>query len=290
LTDIRDVAAPDRSSSALGGGYGWLVARLAGVTVLILVCMFGPFLPGRYDPFAVALCGLAQIVGVSSALFVPLGLAWIFFGRRHGFAFAIAALAVASVVAAFASLAALFGIGLSLAAAWTALWLYAVSRTIGALKCSRQTSFSHAPLYLAIVPAVVALAQFMFLGRAVEMSRDLGMRKSAPMIDAIERYRSVYGRYPASLQALHSDYDPDVVGIDRYYYQPNGEGYDLYFEQLSNRLGTREIVMYNPRDEQLFPSHDSDILEWTPEQLRARRGYYAVHDATRPHWKYFWYD
>ena len=267
-----------------------IAARLAGTTALILACMFRPFMPGSYDPFAVALSGLAQIVGLSAVLFVPLGLAWILFGSRHGFAFAIAAVAAASIVAAFASFVALIGVGPSLAAAWTALWLYAVWRTVGALKRSRQTAFGHAPLYLVIIPAMVALAQFMFLGRAVGMSRDLGMRNSAPMLEAIERYRSAHGRYPASLQALHSDYDPEIVGVDRYHYQPNGEGYDLYFEQLSNRFGTREIVMYNPRDEQLFPSHDSDILEWTREQLRARRGYYAVHDAARPHWKYFWYD
>lgn len=278
-------------SAAIGRGYGRLGARLAGITVLILGCMFRPFMPGSYDPFAVVLYGFAQIIGVSAVLFVPLGLAWLLFGRRHGRAYALAALAAASLVAAFASLAALAGTGPSLAAAWTAIWLYALLRAIRALSGAAETlAFSCAPLYLVAIPAAVALAQLMFLGRAVEMSRDLGMRNSAPMIEAIERYRTVRGRYPPSLQSLHGDYDPEVVGIARYHYQPNGQGFDLYFEQLSNVFGTREIVIYNPLDEQLFPAHDSDILAWTPEQLRARRGYYAVHDAPRAHWKYFWYD
>jgi hypothetical protein len=48
--------------------------------------------------------------------------------------------------------------------------------------------------------------------------------------------------------------------------------------------------MYNKLDEHVMTSHDNDILVRTPAELEARRGYYAVHDASRPHWKYFWFD
>ena len=48
--------------------------------------------------------------------------------------------------------------------------------------------------------------------------------------------------------------------------------------------------MYNLRDEHVMTSHDSDLLQRTPEQLEFRRGYYAVHDARHPHLKYFWFD
>jgi hypothetical protein len=34
--------------------------------------------------------------------------------------------------------------------------------------------------------------------------------------------------------------------------------------------------------EHFMASHTVDILRWTPEQLRARRGYYAVNDAPIP--------
>src|SRR5262245_48970604 len=62
-----------------------------------------------------------------------------------------------------------------------------------------------------------------------------------------------------------------------------------FFEHLSFRLGTREFVVYNPRDEQVMTSHNMDLLQRTGE-LGLRRGYYAVHDTPHPHWKYFLFD
>ncbi len=46
----------------------------------------------------------------------------------------------------------------------------------------------------------------------------------------------------------------------------------------------------DPRDQQVLPSHTASILIWTPEVLATRQGWYAVHDAPAPHWKYFWFD
>ena len=55
-------------------------------------------------------------------------------------------------------------------------------------------------------------------------------------------------------------------------------------------MGTREIVMYNPLDQHALPSHDTDILRWTPEELAARPGHLELRDAPNPHWKVFWFD
>jgi hypothetical protein len=54
-------------------------------------------------------------------------------------------------------------------------------------------------------------------------------------------------------------------------------------------FGTREFVMYNPRDLQAMTSHKVDLLQLTPQELALEqsRGHYAVHDAPQPHWKYF---
>lgn len=89
------------------------------------------------------------------------------------------------------------------------------------------------------------------------------------------------------------DYSPSVVGIERYHYAPRGEAYNLAFEQprfLFDDFGVREFVMYNPRDEQIMPSHASWILIWSPEDLARQQGWFAVHDAAQPHWKQFWFD
>jgi hypothetical protein len=87
-------------------------------------------------------------------------------------------------------------------------------------------------------------------------------------------------------------YVPGVIGIEKYHYEPSGDVYNLYFEQFALQFGTREFVMYNPRDQQAMTSHKRDLLQLTPEELvlEQSRGHYAVHDAPQPHWKYFWFD
>ena len=80
--------------------------------------------------------------------------------------------------------------------------------------------------------------------------------------------------------------------IEAYHYEPSGDAYNLFFEQFSDRFGTREFVMYNPRNQQAMTSHKMDRLQLSPQELvlEQTRGHYAVHDASQPHWKYFWFD
>ena len=94
------------------------------------------------------------------------------------------------------------------------------------------------------------------------------------------------------LLAVWPDYSPGVVGIKEYRYEPHRDAYNLVFEQFTNRLGTREIVMYNPRDEHVMTSHAVDLLRLTPEQLALEqtRGHYTRHNMSHPGWKYFLFD
>jgi hypothetical protein len=56
------------------------------------------------------------------------------------------------------------------------------------------------------------------------------------------------------------------------------------------KIGTEEFVVYNKQDEHIMLSHTSWILIFTPEQMQTTQGWYEVHDAPSPHWKYFWFD
>jgi hypothetical protein len=126
----------------------------------------------------------------------------------------------------------------------------------------------------------------------VEFSRNRAIHNSAPLIAAIEQHRAKNGRYPTSLHSVAQDYHPGVMGVDKYRYEPHGEAYNLFFEQFSDKFGTQEFVVYNPLDEQVMTVHAADLLEMTPQQLALdrTRGYYAVNNASQPHWKYFWFD
>lgn len=282
------------------------LAGLSVATLLIVVCMFLPFMPGEYDLFAATLSAWSQLVGTVGLLLVPLGASWLGYelrlrrretatpparDLRHGLA--LASLAVATLVAlGFAAVA--WGIvGRSLGFAVIALWVYFAFRLAGKLKAMKHAearSFNPAPLYLVVVPIVAAVLTFTLVGRAVEFSRNRAIDNSAQLIGDIERYYDARGHYPPSLLALHQDYKPLVVGIEKYHYEPNGDAYNVFFEQLSDRIGNREIVMYNKRDEHVMTSHAMDLLTLTPAELAYQRGYNAVNDASRPHWKYFWFD
>ena len=281
----------------------WIVA----IAVLALTAMFYPFMPGTYDRMAVPLSGLAQVVGLAGLLLVPIGLAWLTYElmkrrrgpgsvahKEKGHWFAAPALTSAVVVGAALALAVMQTTP-SLAAALLLLCAYGVWRGAPAVRqlgSGGHPGFNPAPLYLAIIPGVLAIARLTFLETAVEISRRRTIVGSARFIDAIEAYRAAHGRYPSSLESVHHDYDPPTVGVERYRYEPHGQSYNVFFEQPTWPIGTQEFVMYNPRDEHVMIVHNQDLLESPREQVDGERSWHArrARDAGVPHWKYFWFD
>jgi hypothetical protein len=269
--------------------------------------MFYPFMPGPYDRMAVTLSGMARIFGVAGLLLVPVGMVWLIHElvkrrrRRDSVPhavkshwFAVCALAASLVVGVAVALASM-RTGPSLAISVLILVMYGVWRTAPAvkqLKSDGYTGFNPTPLYLIIVPAIVATAQFTLLEAAVEISRDRTIMGSTRFINAIEGYRAVHGRYPPSLESVHHDYDPPTVGVERYRYEPHGQSYNVFFEHLTWPIGTQEFVMYNPRDEHVMTVHNQDLLESRQDQVDRERQFHAraARDAGAPHWKYFWFD
>jgi hypothetical protein len=275
---------------------------IAASIAFIIFCTLLPFLPGRHDSLAVPLSLMAQVASTVGLVVVPLGALWIFAGRSQrlagkGHTFALLALVATSLVWAVVCLAAAIQSGFALGLVTLALWGYVARKAWPGLTrltgvTPRTSAVNALPFYLVVVPVAAELLQLALLGPAVAFSRDRAIRNSAPLIAAIEQYRTTHGRYPASLLSVNPDYWPGVIGIPRYHYEPNGDAYNLFFEQFTHQLGTREFVMYNPRDEHVMTSHAMDLLELTPEQLQLERtrGHYAVHNEWHPHWKYFWFD
>lgn len=153
----------------------------------------------------------------------------------------------------------------------------------------KNKSFSVLPLYLIFVPSIALIAQLTLAAPLTERSRNIAIENSAEMIGNIEAYYAEHGSYPVSLFAEWPDYSPGIVGMSQYYYEPNGETYNLSFEQprfLLDSIGTREFVMYNQREEHAMTSHAA----WRLTNQEELRGWYEVRDAGVPHWKYFLFD
>lgn len=273
--------------------------RITSATALVVLLTFLPFLPGRYDSLAVPLLVMSQVIGKLGLLLVPVGALWMAFEYRSQpglkrYAFAVTALIVSSVIWGFVSFVLIIE-SVALGLGVLGLGVYAVVRLLPRLKSLKGATpgtRSGIPVYLVTVPIAVVLIQIALADRAAEFSRSRAIRNSAPMIADIEAYRTANGRYPPSLMSMQPDYKPSVIGIKEYRYEPSGESYNLMFEQASFRIGTREIVMYNPSDKQAIASHALDVFQLTPEQLELdrSRGYNEAHDAQQPHWRYFWFD
>ena len=278
--------------------------RITIITILILALIFLPYMPGEYDASAVTLSGMAQLVGFSSLLLVPPGIAWLIHEkikqRKKGpqtsnktYHFAIAALIVSGFVALIPAFGAFINHNHGLAIVILLIYILIVSRIISKLKQIKigvLSSFNPTPYYLICIPVLVILIRSMFIGPAVEFSRNYVIEQSENYIRDIEAYYTRNGHYPGSLLSLHSDYDPAIRGIKRFHYEVNGNAYNIYFEQFSNELGIREIVMYNKLGEHEMTSHDMDLLQLSPEEQNRQRGYHLVNNLPQKNWKYFWFD
>ena len=283
--------------------------RIAAITMLIIVIMVYPFIPGQFDILAFPLSMIVQLLATVGLLLVPLGALWMVYELRkqarknqnlpvtsRGYHFALVSLIVASILVILISLFATFGLGISLGVLTLALWSYAVSRLIPELrliKKAERESINPTPFYFIFIPIILLFFQLTLAAPLTELSRNYAIARSAEFINDIESYHKAHGHYPGSLLATWKDYYPSIVGIEKYHYAPNGDAYNLFFEQprfLLDNFGTREFVVYNPLDEHMIISHTSWILLLPPEELEETQGWYAVHDAASLHWKYFWFD
>ncbi|MDX1939805.1 MAG: hypothetical protein SFU99_04590 [Saprospiraceae bacterium] len=265
----------------------------------LLACMMLPFMPGAYDGLALTLSYMAQAFGILGLLLVPIGVIWLIYevkkqAKIHHFA--TATVVVSSFIAVVLSIVASANVGYSFGVLTFALWLYILSILIPRLKLLKNAdrhSFNSLPLYLIMIPITILICQLILAAPATAFSRNQAIANSAELIHDIEQYHKVNGRYPSSLLAVWKDYYPNIMGIEKFHYAPQRAAYNLFFEQprfLFNNFGTREFVVYNKLDEQTMISHTSWIMLLSPEQLQTTQGWYAVHDATKPHWKYFWFD
>ena len=215
------------------------LVRMGGLIMLIVLCTFYAFLPGEYDGLAVPLSAMAQTFGMVGLLLVPVGVSWLAYELRkrarrkrnlptkaRGYYFALASVVVSSIVAIAVSLGAFMSISLSFGFLTLALWFYIVSRLTPRLKLLKKAeaeNFNPAPLYLVFVPSVVLIFQITLAAPATEFSRNYAIAQSAELINDIEQYHAVHGRYPSSLLALWKDYHPSVVGIEQLRYGPHGD-------------------------------------------------------------------
>lgn len=280
---VNPVAMPDRKVTTLSTVL--LVAVLSATMLL-------PYLPGRFDASAATLSFLVRVVSYASLILTPVGLAWTVIRQRarlwHRVTLAmggIIALAAAIAAAAVNQLA----IGVIVGVCGVA-FIWRARRRIQADLVRNAEGRNPIPVIVAFVPVFLVSFQAAVLPRAAEWSRDRAIEHSANLIAEIESSRQRRGHYPVSLQSLNRDVPTGVVGIERFLYEPNGKAYNLFFIRPHIELDATEVVMFNPRGEHRFTSHESDLLQYDGEHLDLRRGDRRRTPLRQAHWVSILFD
>lgn len=268
---------------------------------IIVTAIFLPYFHGDYDYFAVGISYIVQFASFASLLLVPIGLAWgiknfvnsknnnetnpypVYLGK---IVFVVLVLIIlAAALGSFVGNSKFFAIiilGISVYV------LIEARKKWNKLALSYSTGYSAMPYYFIFIPLIVVVIRLTYFEKVKDKSTDFVIKQSELLIKDIEAYKKANGHYPISLQSTIEDYHTSVSGIQRFYYEPSGSAYNLYFEQVSNMLGTQEIVMYNKLDEQEMTVHNEDLLRIAPENIL--RGYHKVANLPQQHWKIFYFD
>lgn len=261
-------------------------------TTVLLLAMLLPYLPGQFDASAATLSLVIQVVSYVSLLFVPVALAWMVNRRRSNLWYRLTLVPAGlivfiTVLAAVAVNQLAMGVMLGIIAI---MFLRDIHRRMRANMEAVDKTRNAIPLCLAFVPVVLVAFIASVLPRAAEWSRDRAIRHSATLIAEIDSFHQRRGHYPVSLQSLNRDVPTGVVGIERFHYEPNGEAYNLFFVRQHIELDAKEVVMFNPRDEHRFTSHELDILQYDGEQLALRRGDRRRTPLAKPNWVSILFD
>ena len=267
---------------------------IVGIGGLLAALMVYPFLGGSHDRLAVPIAAMVQVFGVVGLALVPGGVLWLIM-PTHAFALAVLSIIVGSFVALVVALFATLGVGNAFGVLTLATWIYVLSRLLPRLRTLRGVKGRRvhpAPLYLVLLPTLDLASQLALAPAVTRWSRDRAIMNAAEFIADIEQYHARHGRYPVSLQAQHEDYHSGVIGVEQYHYMSQGESYNLSFEQprfLLDNFGTREWVVYNPRDEHRAYSHAAARLI-SSDEAEPNQGWYASGATGHGHWMYFLFD
>lgn len=262
------------------------------LTALLGLGIAYPFLPGDYDRLAVPISTMIQVFGLVGILLVPVGILLLAMPRFR-FGFTIVTLVVSTFVVLIISLFAALSVGNSFGILTLLLWVFIVILLIPKVKTlkAHTQKGNWLPVYLIYLPVLTLIVQLVFAKHLTPLSRNRAIENAALFISDLENYHNQTGQYPLTLQAQNKDYDPDVVGIEKYQYAPHKKGYNLSFEQprfLLDDFGAREWVVYNPLDENSVYSHTQWLLN--TEQVETGQGWYDSKNTEYKHWKYFLFD
>ena len=272
------------------------IIYLIKLTIALILLVLGiilPFLYGEYDSIAMPLSTLIQSFGITGLPLAVFGICWLFFPKRHKL-FANISLYLGSVIAIFGAFIACLAAGKLFGVLILAVWACVFIRIRKRIKqFTDQDASPFIPVSLIVIPVFILVVPLLIAAPITDWSRDRSIENAKEYIRDIEGFKLQNGYYPKALQAMHRDYSPNTIGVEKYHYLPFNQSYNLSFEQprfLLDDLGAREWVVYNPQDEHRTYSHTAWFLSLPPERLDDAQGWFASKNTRHQHWKIFLFD
>lgn len=268
-------------------------SRLILILALLTFGLLYPFVPGKYDALAMPLFTLIQSIGLFGMLFVVLGFIWLSTSQTKRsytnlfYYLGIFQAIILVLIAYFTS-----GVVLSILVAAVSLFLLIKIRNNLRKTIDSNTS-SPAPLYLIFIPSYILLFSLVCAKPLTSWSRQRSIVNATSFIADIEQFKITNGFYPRALQAMYDDYFPQTIGVEKYNYFPHNDAYNISFEQprfFLDVIGTREWLVYNPKDEHRVFSYTSWQLLLSPHESSRQQGWYASERNVLPHWTSFYFD
>lgn len=248
---------------------------------------------GDFDRLALPLSTLIQGFGVLGIVLSILGLIWLSMPSKYKICSIISIYLFGFLTIVFTFFAYLISgilFGISILFVLGLLLLKYRQKVIVPLE--RET-IAVVPIYLIVLPISILTVQLLIAKPIIDWSRDRTISNAKDYVRDIENFYTKNGHYPKTLQAMYKDYYPNIVGVEKFHYLPFGNSYNLSFEQprfLLDIIGTKEWVVYNPKDEHRVYSHTSWFLLLSPQESEIRQGWYSSVDTKHKHWKSFMFD
>lgn len=274
--------------------------------ILSLLLMVYPFLPGKYDTSGIAFSTFVQIFCGAGLITVIPALIWFLYSikaKRNPenqklignvttcikiyFWITVFILSITILVIQFISRIACIILFINLIYFGIIIWRKITNRD------SKIFTSVFLPVSLALLPVSLLFFQLTISKPLTDWARATVIRNSKELIEEIEKYKTTYGNYPLTLNAVNKDFETGINSIEKFHYTNDDTTYNLYFEQTRffyDKFGTKEFVVYNPTDNHLMISHTVWHMLSDPTPARAHQGWYASHETGVKHWKIFFFD
>lgn len=260
----------------------WII--VATMTMALFLASVAPFLPGPRNLLSHRLSQFSQVIGYIGLVFVPFGLLWLIIeiqsrkNKKHnrwtnGY---YPALLVLTPVFVFIPLQIIRSIssGIDSLDLWPLLVIillvcYIIFR-IQKLKHRNKHTFNVVPLCIVVLPLVSILSSMFAVRNVAAQTREEGIEKAKPLLDALESYRADHAVYPDKLEDLKGNYILELPRIQRmgsseYHYEKRGETYQFSFEQFYHWYAT-EVVVYQKNGHEIakanYENYPTESPDW----------------------------